>query len=209
MRLRLAIGILGVCAGFLANTAPTNAALEPEYTQESVQLVGTCGNVWAKADVVRQYVFNTHRSHVDVWRLRTREGQRFTTFAGASPNACSTDIERGVSIIGGIHSIEIIGGMYIYVDAPAGSFDGDAVCQAPCTAGQFVAAFYGTDTTWTAPQGPRIVTCLTRQRSVRRSDRTYAAARRRSFIHGMQETNTRMIATAANLRHSGSRCRVT
>ena len=153
MRLRLAIGILGVCAGFLANTAPTNAALEPEYTQESVQLVGTCGNVWAKADVVRQYVFNTHRSHVDVWRLRTREGQRFTTFAGASPNACSTDIERGVSIIGGIHSIEIIGGMYIYVDAPAGSFDGDAVCQAPCTAGQFVAAFYGTDTTWTAPQG--------------------------------------------------------
>ena len=117
MRLRLAIGILGVCAGFLATTARTHAALEPAYTQEGVQLVGTCGNVWAKADVVRQYVFNTHRSHVDVWLQRTREGQRFTTFAGASPNACSTDIERGVSIIGGIHSIEIIGGMYIYVPA--------------------------------------------------------------------------------------------
>ena len=145
--------VLVLSALGLVGASPAGAALEPAYPENGVLLIGSCGNTWAKADVVRQYVFNTHRSGNDVWRQTTLEGDRFTTFAGASPGACSSSIERGVLIIGGIHSIEIRGGMYLYVQTAPGSFDGTAVCPAPCTASQFVASFYGANKTWTSPSG--------------------------------------------------------
>ena len=113
------------------------------YTIEHQPQIGSCGNVWAKATVTRTYRLKHASGSRDVWKIFY--GGRFTSQAGASPGACN----RGSgTIIAGVHG-KIGNFATIRVFHPGGrTFNPLAVCTAPCTAEQFVAAFFAPGATW-------------------------------------------------------------
>ena len=148
--------ILLICVAAAASApAAARADVDPDgYALEHQPQIGSCGNVWAKATIIRRYSSVKTEPDQDKWLIKY--GGRFTTRTGPSPAACSPTTQfKGISIEGRLHG-RLSWWFSFRVNHPGGpTFNPLGVCELPCTPDQFVAGFYPPGTTWrvAAPRG--------------------------------------------------------
>ncbi len=112
-----------------------------------------CNGPWA-TDTIRR-VYKVRRNHDGTYTLRREDRGRFVTLAGKSPSSdpCPGVIRRGK------HGELLLAGKtgkfhgYLQGTVSGGTFDPTATCNDPCSAGDFVTAFFGPSATFTCNQG--------------------------------------------------------